>query len=155
MAQKQIDIVPIVAVDFSLSNLTFDERRCLHTTKEESQSEYRNLLQCVSKAFRNISPSSLFYGYGAKTICGQGEDGPCRTSDLFSGTCDLMNPLVMTDHLDQQYYKCLESVELNAPVHLSKIISKAIEFATGAEKSFWEDINDFENQNKKSALTYF
>jgi hypothetical protein len=53
-------------------------------------------------------------------------------SDLFVGTGDLLNPIVMTDHLDQAYYSCLKRVELNLPVHISSVISKGIEFASSS-----------------------
>jgi len=95
----EIEIVPFVAIDFSLSNVVFDERKCLHSVKEDIRSEYRNLLVCVSKAFRQISPSSLFYGFGAKTV-----PKTSGVSHLFAATGDLINPIVMTDHIEQAYY---------------------------------------------------
>ena len=88
-------IVPIISIDFSLSNLTFDERKCIHTVNEDNQNEYRDLLTAISKAFRQISPSSLFYGFGANSVAKKTE-----VSDLFMGTGDMLNPIVMTDHLD-------------------------------------------------------
>jgi hypothetical protein len=120
-----LEIVPIVSVDFSLSNLTFDERKCIHTVNEDNQNEYRDLLTAISKAFRQISPSSLFYGFGANSVAKKTE-----VSDLFVGTGDMLNPIVMTDHLDQAYYSCLKRVELNLPVHISSVISKGVEFAS-------------------------
>jgi len=63
-----LEIVPIVAVDFSLSNLTFDDRKCIHSVNEDNQNEYRDLLTAVGKAYRQISPSSLFYGFGASSV---------------------------------------------------------------------------------------
>jgi hypothetical protein len=47
-----LEIVPIVAVDFSLSNLTFDDRKCIHSVNEDNQNEYRDLLTAISKAYR-------------------------------------------------------------------------------------------------------
>ena len=52
MANQMLDIVPIIAIDFSLSNLTFDERKCIHSVNEDNQNEYRDLLTAVSKAYR-------------------------------------------------------------------------------------------------------
>lgn len=126
-----LEIVPIVAVDFSLSNLTFDERKCIHTVNEDNQNEYRDLLTAISKAFRQISPSSLFYGFGANSVAKKTE-----VSDLFVGTGDMLNPIVMTDHLDQAYYGCLKRVELNLPVHISSVINKGVEFATQSQAHF-------------------
>jgi hypothetical protein len=119
-----LEIVPIIAVDFSLSNLTFDERKCIHSINEENPNEYRDLITAVSKAFRQVSPTSLFYGFGANSVAKVTE-----VSDMFVGTGDLLNPVVMTDHLEHAYYTCLKRVELNLPVHISKVITKATEFA--------------------------
>lgn len=47
-----LEIVPIMAIDFSMSNLTFDDRKCIHTVNEDNQNEYRDLITVVSKAFR-------------------------------------------------------------------------------------------------------
>lgn len=47
-----LDIVPILAIDFSMSNLTFDDRKCIHSVNEDNQNEYRDLIIAVSKAFR-------------------------------------------------------------------------------------------------------
>ena len=45
-----------------------------------------------------ISPTSLFYGFGANSVMKQTE-----VSDLFVGTGDLINPIVMTDNLEHEY----------------------------------------------------
>jgi hypothetical protein len=124
VVNQMLEIVPIVAVDFSLSNLTFDERKCIHTVNEDNPNEYRDLILAISKAYKQISPTSLFYGFGASSVSKVTE-----VSDLFVGTGDLLNPIVMTDHLDQAYYNCLKRVELYVPVRISKAIAKAVEFA--------------------------
>mmetsp|Transcript_37159 Transcript_37159/g.57031 ORF Transcript_37159/g.57031 Transcript_37159/m.57031 type:complete len:114 (-) Transcript_37159:192-533(-) len=112
-----LEIVPMVGIDFSMSNLTFDERKCLHSINEDNPSEYRALMSVVSKNFKQMSPSTLFYGYGAVAV-----QHITEVSDLFSGTGDLLNPIVMTDHLEQAYYKCLKNIEINCPVHLASLI---------------------------------
>jgi hypothetical protein len=52
VANQMLEIVPIVAIDFSMSNLTFDDRKCIHSVNEDNQNEYRDLITAVSKAFR-------------------------------------------------------------------------------------------------------
>ena len=71
-----------------------------------------------------ISPSSLFYGFGANSVIKQTE-----VSDLFVGTGDLINPIVTTDNLEHEYTECLKRVELNLPVKFSSLIKKSVEFA--------------------------
>lgn len=99
MSNHILHLVPFLSVDFSLSNLTFDERRCIHQINEDNPNEYRDMITAVSKAYKQISPSSLFYGFGANSVAKVTE-----VSDLFVGTGDLLNPLVMTDHLENAYY---------------------------------------------------
>lgn len=72
------------------------------------------MITALTKAFRQVSPTSLFYGFGANSVSKKTE-----VSDLFVGTGDLLNPVVMTDHLEHAYYNCLKRVELNLPVHTS------------------------------------
>ncbi len=55
-------------------------------------------------------------------------------SNLFVATGDLLNPIVMTDHIEDTYYKCLKMVELFAPVNISQTLEKANEFAGKAEE---------------------
>jgi hypothetical protein len=47
-------------------------------------------------------------------------------SDLFVGTGDMLNPIVMTDNLEREYYGCLKRVEINQPVKFANLISKAV-----------------------------
>ena len=126
-----LEIVPIIGVDFSLSNLTFDDRKCIHSVNEDKINEYRELMDTVSKAYKRISPSSLFYGFGANAVTKKTE-----VSDLFSGTGDLLNPVVMTDQLEREYYQCLRRVELNLPVNFAGLIEKGVQFAEKAVQHF-------------------
>jgi hypothetical protein len=117
-----------------MANLTFDERKCVHSVNEDRPNEYRDLLQAISKSFKLISPSSLFYGFGANSVTKVTE-----VSDLFVGTGDLLNPIVMTDNLEKEYYAALKRVELNLPVKFAKLIEKAIDFAERSLEHFQKD----------------
>ena len=141
----------MIGIDYSMSNLTFDERKCIHTVNEDKPNEYRNLLSAVSKAYKLISPTSLFYGFGANSV-----KHVTEVSDLFVGTGDLLNPIVMTDNLEKEYYSCLKRCELGAPVKFAKVIAKAVEFAEHSVEHF---LDEAEGEEKKyevgHALTYF
>jgi hypothetical protein len=126
--------VPFIGIDYSMANLTFDERKCVHSVNEDRPNEYRDLLQAISKSFKLISPSSLFYGFGANSVTKVTE-----VSDLFVGTGDLLNPIVMTDNLEKEYYAALKRVELNLPVKFAKLIEKAIDFAERSLEHFQKD----------------
>lgn len=61
-----LNIVPVVAVDFSLANLTFDENcYCLHTLKAGAPNDYIDVLKNVSNAFHRFSKFNLGLGFGA------------------------------------------------------------------------------------------
>ena len=92
VAHQMLELVPIVGIDYSMSNLTVDERKCLHSINEDNPAEYRDLMSTVSKAYKQMASSTLFYGIGACSV-----PHITETSDLFSGTGDLLNPIVMTD----------------------------------------------------------
>ena len=91
-----------------MANITFDERKCIHSVNEDKLNEYRNMTQTISKSFKLISPTSLFYGFGANSV-----QKVTEVSDLFVGTGDLLNPIVMTDKLEHEYYACLKRIEIN------------------------------------------
>jgi hypothetical protein len=78
-----------------------------------------------------ISPSALFYGFGANSVTKLTE-----VSDLFVGTGDLINPIITTDSLDKEYYAALKRVELNLPVKFSKLIQKGVDFAEKSREHF-------------------
>lgn len=48
IAHQMLELVPMVAIDYSMGNLTFDDRKCLHSINEDNYSEYRDLMSIVS-----------------------------------------------------------------------------------------------------------
>jgi len=79
-----LNIVPIVAVDYSLANLTFDEKQyCIHTLKQGAPNDYVEVLKRVANSFKYFSKFMLAYGNGARTVSGEGP-----ACDLFSMTGD-------------------------------------------------------------------
>lgn len=47
-----LNLVPIVAVDFSLANLTFDENQyCIHTLKPGAPNDYLVALRRIGRCF--------------------------------------------------------------------------------------------------------
>jgi len=80
-----LNIVPIVAIDYSLANLTFDENcYCLHTLKPGAVNDYVDVLGHIQSVFSRYSKFHMGYGFGARTIPGEGP-----SSDLISMTGDL------------------------------------------------------------------
>jgi hypothetical protein len=85
-----LNIVPIVAIDYSLANLTFDENNlCLHSLKPGCPNDYIDVLKSLASAFKMFSQFYLGYAVGARTIP---KEGP--SSDIVSLTGDFMNPFI-------------------------------------------------------------
>jgi len=59
-------VVPIVAIDFSLGNLTFSRQNCLHTAFEDKQNDYRDIFKMIGETFKNILHIPIF-GFGGRT----------------------------------------------------------------------------------------
>jgi len=79
-----LNLVPIIAVDFSLSNLTFDESQyCIHSLKQGANNDYIDALKGICASFQYFSKFSLGYGFGARTV---ETEGPA--CNLFSMTGD-------------------------------------------------------------------
>lgn len=65
---RGINIVPIIVIDYSLSNLTFDEQKCIHSLKKGSANDYLTVIEHVTNAYQNLCSYMLAFGIGARTI---------------------------------------------------------------------------------------
>ena len=123
-----MNIVPIIAVDFSLANLTFDETQyCIHTLKENAPNDYLDAIQATVKAFENYSRFYLPIGFGAKTLNQKDEESP--TCNLFSMTGDIKDMVCMKDDLRKTYERSIKSVQLSLPVLFNQILKFCCDLA--------------------------
>lgn len=114
-------------MDFSLANLTFDENcYCLHTLKPGAENDYVEVLTLLQEAMSSFSKFSLAYGFGARTIPGDG-----NSTDLISMTGDLLNPFLSMKHdnLLRAYSNTLRNVKLALPVNVKAIIKLVCDIA--------------------------
>jgi hypothetical protein len=85
-----IHISPVVCVDFSMANLTFQSNgTSVHTPNFAKPNQYRDLLEMVCL---NMFSSELFvpvFGYGAKTF-----PGSSQTAGIFPVSMNMSNPLI-------------------------------------------------------------
>ena len=89
--KNQLNLVPIVAVDFSMANLKMDDASVLHTLKPGVQNDYVEALKGIHEAFSPFSHFKLAYGYGARTH--QRADKHAQDScDLFAMSGDFTEP---------------------------------------------------------------
>ena len=141
--RNKLNIVPIVGVDFSLANLTFNEAQyCIHTLKPGAPNDYVDSLRCFSNAYNSYSRFSLPYGFGARThVRSEGQDA----CDLFSMSGDYQDPFVGDSaELIACYQGTIKSVRLALPVNYHKVIRfvcdlAQMEFGTAC------DVTDIKN----------
>ena len=66
--RNQLNIVPIIGVDFSMANLTMNDLSfCIHTLKPGAPNDYVEAIKGLHEAFSAFSNFKLAYGYGART----------------------------------------------------------------------------------------
>lgn len=112
-----IHIAPIIFVDFSLANLTFQSRGTSeHSPNAAKSNQYRELLKMLCL---DIHSNELFvpiFGYGARTF-----PGSSTTSNLFPMSLNLSNPLVpnQEDELMNQYATCLQRIKMDVPIKVA------------------------------------
>lgn len=124
--KNKLNIVPIIAVDFSLANLTFEEgNMCIHTLKPGSPNDYIDALNAVQDAMRSFIRFSMCYGMGARTQPGEGP-----ACNLISMTGDFEDPFVNTaDELINCYAGTIKTVRLALPVNFMNIIKFVCDLA--------------------------
>lgn len=124
---NSLNIIPIIAIDFSLANLTFDESQyCIHTLKEGAPNDYIDCLSSVFKAFYYFSRFMMGFGFGARTF--QNDDGPA--CNLFSITWDFKSPFIESkNQMIDCYEKTLKSVKLALPVLYQQILKFVCDLA--------------------------
>lgn len=117
--QGKVQAYPIIAIDFSLANLTFDDNSCMHSTKTDKKNDYRDIIKLICKNYKGVLSIPMF-GYAAKTT----KDSP-DPADFFPLSMQLKNPFVsnVEAYLDEVYSECLKSIELATPIKLAKFFA--------------------------------
>jgi hypothetical protein len=122
---SDIKFIPIIAVDCSLGNLTFDSLKCMHHFDKIRPNYYIEALRAIESKIAPFYSRMLAYGFGAKII-------PKKTklSSCFSLNKNIFDPTVKNqEELVYAYIKTIKSVELCLPVNYSEIIRTAKELA--------------------------
>ena len=139
--------MPVIAVDYSLANLTFDESQyCIHTLKEGAPNDYMDCLRSVSKSFHYFNRFILPIGFGARTVLTG--DGPA--CNLFSMTGDFIDPFVeSSEELVNCYQGTIKSVKLALPVLYKSILQFVCDLASNEI----EECGDIRNLKNYFVLT--
>jgi len=112
-------VSPLIAIDFSLANLTFQADQCLHSSKLDKPNDYRDILQLICDSYSNNLNIPIF-GYAAKTS----KLAPDQ-ADLFPLSKDLRNPFISNnvEAIDEAYSSCLKDIELSTPIKLNPLLN--------------------------------
>jgi hypothetical protein len=127
--KNQLNIVPIVAMDFSMANLKMEDASVLHTLKPGVQNDYVEGLKGVNQAFAPFSNFFLSYGYGARTHTRGKKDSqdPC---DLFATSGDFLDPFSHTEkQILSNYENTIKAVRLALPVQVRTVIQYVCDMA--------------------------
>lgn len=82
--------MPIIGIDFSMSNLVMEDASILHTLKPGAPNDYVEALKGLEEAFAPFSSFKLAYGFGARTHTR--EKGSQDSCDLFSMSGNFQHP---------------------------------------------------------------
>jgi len=117
--------IPIIAVDCSLGNLTFDSLKCMHHFDKIRPNYYIEALKAIESKITPFYSKMFAYGFGAKII-------PKKTklSSCFSLNGNIFDPTLKNqEELVNSYIKTIKSVELCLPVNYTEVIKTAKELA--------------------------
>lgn len=113
-----IDFIPIIAIDYSLSNVVGDE------SKKKFINDYIPVINHIRHVYKDISNFCLGFGFGAKTWSKQ-----VRASDIFSLSRNLFDPTIKYNKI-MKWFKDTESwVEKSFPVKLTPILEHVTRYA--------------------------
>jgi len=129
---SDLKIVPIIAVDCSLGNLTFDTLKCMHHFDKNRPNYYIEALSAIESRVAPFYTKMLGYGFGAKVI-----PKKTRLSSCFALNGNIFDPTMKNkEELLASYIKTIKSVELCLPVNYSEVIKTAKELAQLELKEF-------------------
>ncbi len=115
---EDLRVVPIIAIDFSMGNLTFGRDVNLHQPNTNKQNDYRDLMQMIALSYSNVTNLPIF-GYAAKTSNFSQKGAP-----IFPLSRYIRNPFTSNDDetIDNVYQNVLEKIEMSLPVNLKPIL---------------------------------
>ena len=133
----QLNIVPILAVDFSIGNIVMGENGlpgCLHSRKKDVSNDYISAMTAISKSYSQYAKFMLAYGIGARTQKGNG-----GAVEICSMTGDFVDPYIENqDELLNCYEGTLQSIAIAGPVNYKGIVKfvcdlAQLDFGTAAD----------------------
>ena len=122
LMKEGVRFIPIIAIDFSLGNLTFgDQEKCLHHRNPNVPNIYIHILKLIDSLLHCFYEKMLGFGYGARLIPKKSE-----TSNCFAINGDAFDPWIASvKDMITAYREILRYLEIILPVNLSGIFKLA------------------------------
>jgi len=134
---SEMRFIPIIAVDCSLGNLTFDNLKCMHHFDKIRPNYYLEALKAIESRVTPFYSRMFAYGFGAKMIPKRS-----RLSSCFSLNGNIFNPTIKSEkELIESYVKSIRKVELCLPVNFTEVIKVAKEMAQLELQRFTNNYN--------------
>jgi hypothetical protein len=127
-----INVIPVIAIDYSLGNLTFDQKRQLiHTLKRGEDNDYISILNHILKVYKNLAPYVIGFGMGGKTLPKQQ-----NASDIFSLSGNMFNPIVEKDDLIEKYGEVFKKIKVSLPINYSPVMELVTQLAQYEKENY-------------------
>lgn len=125
-------MIPVIAIDYSLGNLTFDQKRQLiHTLKKGEDNDYISILNHILKVYKNLTPYVIGFGMGGKTLPKQQ-----NASDIFSLSGNMFNPIVEKDDLLEKYAEVFQKIKVSLPINHCPVMELVAQFAQYEKENY-------------------
>ena len=120
-----INFVPIIAVDYSLSNRLFESsEKSLHSIDNDTNNDYISIINHVRHVYKDISQYWMGYGFGGKTCPEQ-----VQASNLFSMSGNMFDLTISYNKVLEKYTELTEKVKLAYPVKINPVLESVIRYA--------------------------
>ena len=120
-----MNVIPIVVVDFSLSNLTFQEdNECVHSLKNDQQNQYEIILESIVRGFVNIADKVMAVGLGGKA-----DPNDKNATDIYPFMGEHFDLTFDIRELVARYKRVLGDVGISSPANYAPILNWIKELA--------------------------
>lgn len=127
-----INVIPVIAIDYSLSNLTFDTKKeLIHTLKKDEENDYISILNHIVKVYQNLTPFIMGYGMGGKTLPKQQ-----NASDIFALSGNMFNPIVDKDEVYEKYAEVFNKIKVSLPINYTPVLDLVKKYAKYEQENY-------------------
>lgn len=127
-----LNVIPVIAIDYSLSNLTFDaKKQLIHSLKKDEDNDYISVLNHILKVYQNLSPFVIGFGMGGKTIPKQQ-----NASNVFALSGNMFNPIIEKEQLIEKYAEVFEKIKVSLPINHAPVMDMVTSYARYEKENY-------------------